>query len=751
MQLRGIVDHTIFRNPENAYTVLSLNADDGGDYVCVGNLPGLDAGETVTFEGEIKDNPKYGTQFSVTSYIIAPMDDEASILRYLSSGAVKGIGAGLAKRIISKFGGDTYRIMEEEPERLSEIKGISMRMAMAISEAFEAKAGSRQALSFLSQYDITPNLGQKIYEKYKDRIYEVVRTNPYRLIDDINGIGFLSADRIASEAGIARDSEYRIRSAILYILSETAGMGSLCIEEQELIDKASKLLDINGALITTQLDALSIERKVIREADHGVMLDYAESAYYAEAEAARLLTDLDTRDDTGESVVYDEVRKLEKDSGISLEDAQREAVVGAISHTLSVITGGPGTGKTTITNLIISYFRRKGLEIMLAAPTGRAAKRMTEATGYEAKTIHRLLGAGAVVDGKSLSGFTHDADNPLEADVIILDEMSMVDIYIFRSLLRAVIPGTRVILVGDSDQLPSVGPGAVLKDIIDSRCFHVTRLKKIYRQAVSSAIVRNAHAVIEGRSIDLNDKNEDFFLLKRNDAERIIQGIIYLAGRRLPEHFKCHPFDIQILTPMRKGVLGVENLNLRLQEALNPPDGRKREIGTANGMLRAGDKVMQTKNNYDMAWELTNDKGMALESGTGIYNGDIGKVLSISAEEAYIRFDDGREARYRGEALSELELAYAITIHKSQGSEYQAVILPLLAGPRMLMNRNLLYTAITRARSMVCILGSPDAVNDMIRNESEEKRYTGLKRRLQEIRDIEQGTGSFIPQEVPFL
>ncbi len=738
-RLKGIIDHIIFRNPENAYTVLSFNADDGGDYVCVGTLPELDAGESVTFEGEIRENPKYGTQFSIISFTIAPIDDEASILRYLSSGAVKGIGPGLAKRITDKFGEDTFRIMEEEPERLSEIKGISMRKAIAVSEAFESKAGSRQALSFLSQYGITPNLGLKIYDKYKDRIYEVIKTNPYRLIEDIDGIGFISADRIASEVGVAKDSEYRIRSAILYLLSEAAGQGSMCMAEQELTARAAELLGADEALITRQLDALSIDRRIVREAVDGEVFDYAEGAYYAEAETARLLIDLYTPDETGESLIYDEVRKIEKDSGISLEDSQREAVVGAISHTVSVITGGPGTGKTTITNLIISYFRAKGFDITLAAPTGRAAKRMTEATNTEAKTIHRLLGAGAVVEGKPASGFEHDADNPLETDVLILDEMSMVDTYVFRSLLRALIPGTRLILVGDADQLPSVGPGAVLKDIIASDAFHVTRLTKIYRQTEASAIVRNAHAVIEGKSINLDDKSEDFFLLKRSDAERIIQGVIYLAGRRLPEHFRCTPLDIQVMTPMRKGALGVENLNLRLQEALNPPDKHKREIGTANGILRAGDKVMQTKNNYDLAWEMTNGKGMVLESGTGIYNGDIGKILSVSSEEAYVRFDDGREARYRSEALSELELAYAITIHKSQGSEYRAVILPLLTGSKLLMNRNLLYTAITRARDMVCIIGSPDIVDEMIRNEREEKRYTGLKRRIQEIRDMEYG------------
>ncbi|MBQ4482019.1 MAG: ATP-dependent RecD-like DNA helicase [Lachnospiraceae bacterium] len=737
MQLKGIIDRVIFRNPENSYTVLSLDADDGGDYVCVGELPALEAGESISLEGDLKENSKYGIQFSVSSFSIAPLDDEKSIYRYLSSGAVKGVKSGLARRITDKFGQDTFRIMEEEPERLAEIKGISLRKAIAIAEAFEAKAGSRQALSFLSQYDISPGLGQKIYNKYKDRVYEVIRTNPYRLIEDIEGIGFISADRIASEVGIAGDSDYRISSGILYLLSEASGFGSMCMEEGELISKASGLMNAQEDLVKAKLGDLSVESKVIMEEAEGERYVFSERSYYAEAETARMLCDLDVPDEGDLSLIYDEIKKIEKKSEITLEDSQREAVTGAISHTVSVITGGPGTGKTTITNLILQYFREKGFHITLAAPTGRAAKRMTESTGFEAKTIHRLLGAGAV-SSKKTSGFEHDRDNPLETDVIVLDEMSMVDIYLFRSLLRAVVPGTRLILIGDSDQLPSVGPGAVLKDIIRSESFHVTRLTRIYRQSEASAIVRNAHLIINGQKPELDKKSEDFFVLERSEAERIIQGMIYLGGKKLPEHLNCTPLDIQIMTPMRKGALGVENLNLRLQEALNPADGKKRELGTENGILRTGDKVMQTKNNYDLEWKLTGKNGIVLETGEGVYNGDIGRILSVSSDAAYIRFDDGREAEYRGEALSELELAYAITIHKSQGSEYRAVIIPLLTGPRMLLNRNLLYTAITRARDMVCILGSMKTVEMMIENEREEKRYTGLKRRILEIRALEQ-------------
>lgn len=732
-QLSGIVDHVIYRNPDNSYTVLILNASDGADYTCVGSLPELDAGESVTFEGEITDNPKYGTQFSVSSFTINPIDDEVSIYRYLSSGAVKGIGAGLARRIVDRFGEDTFRIIEEEPERLAEIKGISLRKAISISEAFELKSGSRQAMSFLSGYGISPGMGQKIYDKYKERVYDIIRANPYKLIEDIEGIGFITADRIAAEAGIARDSEYRIRSAVLFILMENTNSGSICMTEEELVRRASEALGLDAGLITVQLDSLSIERRLIREDVDGVIYDYADTAYYAEAETARMLVELNIEDAEDTEGISRAVSGMEKASDIELEDMQREAVIAAISHTVSVITGGPGTGKTTITNLMIGYFESQGLNVTLAAPTGRAAKRMSEASGHDAKTIHRLLGAGAMIDGKPVAGFEHNGDNPLETDVIILDEMSMVDIFVFRSLLRAVVPGTRLILVGDADQLPSVGPGAVLKDVIDSGCFHVTRLTRIYRQAEASSIVRNAHAIIEGRSIALDAKDEDFFFLERHDAERIIQGMVYLVEKKLPEHMGCSPFDIQIMTPMRKGVLGVENLNLRLQEAMNPPGRMKREIGTSNGILRTGDKVMQIKNDYDLEWTVSNGRGMVLETGTGVFNGDIGRILSVSSDKAYVRFDDGREAEYKGETLSELELAYAITIHKSQGSEYMAVLLPLLQGPRMLMNRNLLYTAVTRAKQMVCILGSKNTVEEMISNEREENRHTGLERRIREM------------------
>lgn len=733
MQLAGVIDHIIYFKEESSYTVLILNATDGEAYTCVGELPGLSPGEAVIFEGDLAINPKYGVQFQVSGFSFSAMDDEASVLRYLSSGFVKGIGPGLARRIVDRFGQETFRIMEEEPERLAEIKGISLRMAVSMARSFEERAGSRQAISFLMQYNISPNLGKKIYDRYKDEVYEIIRSNPYRLIEDIDGVGFETADRLAERTGIARDSEYRIRSAVIYLLSSALAQGSVCLTREELMERALEILDVDRDLILRQLDNLSVERKIIREEEEGTSYIYGENAYYTEAEIARLLFDLNLGAAKDEKKAYEAVLNLEKQERITLEDMQREAVVGAICDTVSVITGGPGTGKTTITNLIIRYFESLGMDITLAAPTGRAAKRLSEATGCEAKTIHRLLGAGAVAEDTGRAYFMHDRENPLETDVIIVDEMSMVDMFVFRAMIRAIVPGTRLILVGDSDQLPSVGPGAVLRDIIGAGCFRVTKLNRIYRQSEASAIVRNAHLIIEGRDVDLDEKSSDFFFLERSDPERIIMGMIYLAQKKLSGHLGCDPLEIQIMTPMRKGVLGVENLNVRLQEAMNPPDPKKREIATPNGIIRAGDKVMQIKNDYEMPWEISNKRGMVCETGTGVFNGDIGKVLSVSLDSCYVRFDDDREAVYKGDAVSELELAYAITVHKSQGSEYKGVIIPLLGGPKMLMNRNLLYTAVTRAKELVCIMGSKQAVKEMISNEREEKRYTGLQRRLLEI------------------
>lgn len=736
MKIEGTIDHIIYRNEDNGYTVLDLMLKKGEMITATGTLPLIDPGETVSAEGEFRDHAVYGKQFRIESIEVIPPEDSASALRYLSSGAVKGIGEGLAKRIVAAFGSDSFRIMEEEPERLAEIKGISIRKAMEISAAFEAKAASRQAFSFLQQYGISNVMAQKIYDKYKDRLYDIIRTNPYQLIEDIEGVGFKTADRIASEAGIKTDSAFRIRSGILYTLLNAENDGNMCLPMDELCSQAEELLAVSEEEVREQTECLSVERKLILKKRGDMIMVYHETAYYAEAECARMLVDLDLRDDSDESLSYDEVRKLEQKAQIELEDMQREAVVRAISDGVLVMTGGPGTGKTTTINLILKYFASKGMDMMLTAPTGRAAKRMTEATGLEARTIHRLLGVNAGIDGKN-AGFEKNQQNPLETDVVVVDEMSMVDVFVFRSLLRAITPGTKLILVGDENQLPSVGPGAVLKDIIASGSFSVVTLTKIYRQSEAGDIVMNAHSIRMGKEIRLDNGSKDFFFLERNEAAKIIAGIIYLVQTKLPPYVHCRPEEIQVMTPMRKGPLGVESLNLKLQEAFNPPDRKKSELETLNGVFRLGDKVMQIKNDYQIEWEISTERGMVVETGTGIFNGDVGNIIAVSSAAVMVKFEDGRKAEYKNEALGELELAYAITIHKSQGSEYPAVIIPLLSGPQMLMNRNLLYTGITRARDCVVILGRRETVSAMIANTTEQTRYTGLKERIIEIEKME--------------
>ena len=735
MKIEGTIDHIIYRNEANGYTVLELMQKDGTMVTVTGVLPVIDAGESIAAQGELKRHPVYDMQFHLTSFEIRNPEDTESILRYLSSGAVRGIGEGLAKRIVQNFGADSFRIIEEEPERLAEVKGISIRRAMEISASFESKSASRQAFSFLQQYGISNVMAQKIYDRYKDGLYDIIRTNPYRLSEDIDGIGFKTADRIAAEAGIDPGSAFRIRSGICYALLTAEGDGNICLPEDELSSRAQELLNAGGDEVREQIDYLSVERKLIRKKAGQAVMVYSASGYQAEEECAKRLIELDTKDGTDSSILFEEIKSLEKRNNIELEDLQREAVAKAISEGLLILTGGPGTGKTTAINLILHYFTSKGMDIMLTAPTGRAAKRMTEATGYEAKTIHRLLGVNGGIDGKT-AGFEHDSDAPLETDVIIVDEMSMVDIFLFRSLLRAIARGTKLILVGDEDQLPSVGPGTVLKDIIASGAFSVVTLSKIYRQSEAGDIVMNAHAIREGREIKLSRDSKDFFFLERSDAEEIIAGIIYLVQKKLPPYVGCTSDEIQVMTPMRKGILGVENLNMRLQAAFNPPSSLKAEIEAGNVIFRRGDKVMQVKNDYQLEWEISS-RGMVLDKGTGIFNGDVGVITDVSSGALTVRFDDGRTAEYKNEALSELELAYAITIHKSQGSEYPAVIMPLLSGPQMLMNRNLLYTGITRARSCVVIMGKKTTVDEMIANTNEQTRYTGLRERIIEFRELE--------------
>ena len=740
--IEGFVDHIIYRNEENGYTVLVLETQ-SGEETLVGSFRFIEEGESVRAEGEYGSHPVYGEQFKVKSIEIKTPDDVLSIENYLASGAVKGIGESLARRIIKKFGEDSLRIMEEEPERLIEIKGISERIARQIAVQMEEKRELRKAMIFLQQYGISNALAVRIYDAYENKTYEVIRENPYRMTEEIAGIGFKTADEIAVKVGVPWNSDFRIRSGILYTLQRAMGDGHIYLPKEILLKNSSELIGIEETYIDLQLQNLTIENKIMLKTSDDMVQVYSSVNYYTELSCAKMLEDLNIHEEQEKDAVLKKIHGIEERTGICLEEKQREAVFGAVKNGVMIITGGPGTGKTTTINMLIHYFADEGMDIMLAAPTGRAAKRMTEATGYEAKTIHRLLEVNGGKGGESYgnavsSGFERNENNPLEADVIIVDEMSMVDIYLFHSLLKAVTAGTRLVLVGDVNQLPSVGPGAVLRDVISCNGYSVVALEKIFRQAAESDIVVNAHKVHEGKSIGLNNKSRDFFFLERDNAEVIIESIVYLVMKKLPPYVNAQPYEIQVMSPMRKGALGVENLNRCLQGRMNPPDASKRERESGEVVFREGDKVMQVKNNYQLEWEVSSKYGVVVDKGLGVFNGDMGVIESISdaAETVTVMFDDNKAVHYTFSQLDELELAYAITIHKSQGSEYPAVVMPLLSGPAMLMNRNLLYTGITRAQKCVTMIGSSQTVNRMIENESEQKRYTGLKDRIEEFMEV---------------
>ena len=737
--IEGYVDHIIYRNQENGYTVASLIVD-GEELTCVGTFQALSEGETICGKGRYTEHPSYGQQFSICSYETVVPQDAFAIERYLGSGAIKGIGAALAARIVRKFGDDTLRIIEEEPERLAEVKGISERKAREIAEQVEEKADMRKAMMFLQKYGISQTLGVKIYQQYKQDMYRILKENPYKMAEDINGIGFKMADEIASRIGIHTDSDYRIRSGLLYILLLATGEGHVYLPKKLLLERAQQLLGVQADYMEKHLTDLSIDRKIVIkeiETDHTgkQQVIYASQYYQIELHTAQMLHELNVKDTAEEGVLQEKIKQIQRAEKIDLDEKQQEAIKEAVRNGLMVITGGPGTGKTTTINAIIRYFEMEGLDIYLAAPTGRAAKRMTEATGYEAKTIHRLLELTGIPEESSARvHFERNAQNPLEADVIIIDEMSMVDIFLMHALLSAVVTGTRLILVGDVNQLPSVGPGSVLKDIIRSGEFPVVELTKIFRQASQSDIVVNAHKINQGIPVVLDNKSMDFFFLKRYDANVIISVVITLIQKRLPKFVDAQPYDIQVLTPMRKGLLGVERLNGILQQYLNPPEKEKKEKEHGNGLFREGDKVMQIKNNYQIEWEVRGLYGIPVEKGVGVFNGDTGILREINtfAETVTVEFDERRFVEYSFKQLDELELAYAITIHKAQGSEYPAVIIPLLGGPKMLMNRNLLYTAVTRARRCVTLVGDEKTFEEMENNRMEQSRYTTLDLRIKE-------------------
>ncbi len=738
--VKAYVEKIKYRNEENGYTVLETGWE-GEDYVLVGIFPYINEGDLVEAKGRMVEHPVYGEQLQVEEYELKAPEDTVSMERYLGSGAIKGVGAALAARIVRRFKADTFRIVEEEPERLAEVKGISEKLAQSIAEQMEEKREMRQAMIFLQQYGISMNLALKIYQEYGPLLYGIIKENPYKLADDIQGVGFKIADEIAQKVGILMDSDYRIRSGIFYCLLQSVVNGHTYLPQGELLAGASDLLHVKAEVMEKHLMDLQMEKKIVVKAGEGEGLGrhiYASQYYYMELNTARMLHDLNLKGSEPEGAIRDRLEVICKEEGIEADEMQIEAVIRAVNSGLLIITGGPGTGKTTTINTIIRYFEQEEMTILLAAPTGRAAKRMTEATGYEAKTIHRLLElSGVPDDDRSTSGmrFERGEENPLDADAIIIDETSMVDIYLMHALLKAVSPGTRLILVGDVNQLPSVGAGNVLRDLIESEEFPVVCLNRIFRQAAESDIIVNAHKINGGEQILLGRRSKDFLFIRGEQPDIIIRSMVTLVTEKLPGYVHADPFDIQIMTPMRKGALGVERLNGILQEYLNPRAPSKAEKESGGTVYRVGDKVMQVKNNYQLEWQIRGSRGGVTESGTGVFNGDIGMIREINtfSEELTVEFDEGRMVDYSFRNLEELELAYAITIHKSQGSEYPAVVIPVHSGPRMLMTRNLIYTAVTRARRCVCLVGIPEMFQMMVDNESEQRRYTGLKARIREI------------------
>ena len=733
----GYVGHIVFRNEENGYTVFHLENDDG-EVTCVGNFNFINEGEMLELTGEYVNHNVYGTQLKVSSHVVKEPEDLVSIERYLGSGAVKGVGAALAGRIVKKFKEDTFRIIEEEPERLAEVKGISERKAREIAEQVEEKKDMRKAMIYLQKYGISTRLAAKIYQYYGMRVYKVLEENPYQLADNIEGVGFKTADEIAARIGIHTDSDYRIKSGLFYTLQQAVGEGHIYLPEEVLVRRAGELLGVEIQDISKHVMDLCIEKKtVMKEGEDGIRI-YPAHYYYLELNTAKMLHDLNIDCEMPEDMMERRLKKVEETEQIELDVMQHRAVIESIKHGLLVLTGGPGTGKTTTINTMIRFFESEGMSILLAAPTGRAAKRMTEATGYEAQTIHRLLEVNVnPEETDSAGGFMRNRQNPLEADVIIIDEMSMVDLPLMHALLSAVVPGTRLVLVGDVDQLPSVGPGSVLKDIITSDCFPVVTLTRIFRQAGESDIVVNAHKINAGEPVVLNNKSRDFFFLRRQDADTIIGVTIMLIQKKLPRYVGAQPSEIQVMTPTRKGLLGVERLNTILQRYLNPQDPKKAEKEINGRLFREGDKVMQIKNNYQLEWEVTTKFGLTVDKGVGVFNGDMGVITEINqyTETIEVEFDEARKVKYGFDGVEELELAYAITVHKSQGSEYPAVIIPLLQGPRLLYNRNLLYTAVTRAKKCLTIIGSDTVFQEMIQNKNEQARYTSLAERIREFRD----------------
>lgn len=741
IELEGIVEAIVYRNDENGYTVAKLECEKKLVAI-VGCMPFLTEGHRVKVTGDWTNHATFGEQVKVEICEEVVPSTLEGIEKYLASGLVNGIGPVTAKRIVEKFGVDTLDILEMNPLRLTEIEGIGEKKASAIAENFVDQRELRHVMIFLQSYGITPAFAIKIYKKYGLETVKIVKENPYRLCDEITGIGFKTADKIARNLGVDLSSKYRIMSGLKYVLGGCISNGHVYLPKLYLFNECAKLLEVEETLLEEALVTLVVAKELVvedLEEDTGV---YLSTLYYSELGVAKKIIELsiygnEENDESFQENIQNDIDEFQKNNDIEFAEEQKSAIISGVKNSLSIITGGPGTGKTTIIKCMINIFEKLGRTIVLGAPTGRAAKRITETTGYEAKTIHRLLEMGYVPD-EGDKAFIKDESDPIEAEVIIIDEASMIDILLMNNMLKALALGTKLIMVGDVDQLPSVGPGNVLRDIIDSNAINVVKLNKIFRQAGESLITLNAHKINNGDMPELNDKNKDFFFIQKSTGSDVLEEILTLAHTRLPA-FKegFDPLkDIQILAPMRKGEVGIYNLNNRLQQLLNPPIADNDEKEFKDYVLRAGDKVMQIKNNYSIEWESVSGKTEV--QGTGIFNGDIGYIEKIDneAQAVYVIFDDDKRIKYDFVNIDELELAYAITIHKSQGSEFPIVVLPIWNGPPMLMTRNLIYTAVTRAKKLVVLVGAKRNLAGMINNNTIAERYTRLKYRIKSIAEL---------------
>ncbi|PAB59374.1 SF1B family DNA helicase RecD2 [Anaeromicrobium sediminis] len=733
IEIQGVLTETIFKNEDNAYTV-ALIENELEQITVVGYMPVINDGGTYAFSGKWIKHPTYGEQFEVISYKEITPNTIEGIEKYLSSGIIKGVGPKMAERIVNKFGKDTLDIMQSNPERLMEVSGVGKSKYEKIVESFKEQRNLRELMMFLQQYGVTPAYAIKIYKRYEDEAIKLIQENPYRLADEIVGIGFKMSDSIAKKMGIDPTSPYRIRCGIKYILNSCSLEGHTYVKKDNLINDGSKILSVPKDLIDDTLVKLTIDHEIHMENIDGEICVFEMSLFYSESYVCRKIIDMASVEVKHISDnIEEEIKKIEESENINLASKQKLAIKSAAENGILIITGGPGTGKTTTINTIIKILEDNNLSIALAAPTGRAAKRMSEATGREAKTIHRLL-EYSYMEGDNRLGFVKDEDEPLTEDVIIIDEMSMVDIRLMHGLMKSLTLGTRLILVGDVDQLPSVGPGNVLRDIIESKLIKVVELNEIFRQAEESMIVVNAHKINKGEYPKLNKKEKDFFFMSRKKQEDIVKIIKELCKERLPNFAKCDPIkDIQVLTPMKKGTVGMYNLNNTLQSVLNPKAPYKIEKEMKDKIFRVGDKIMQMKNNYNLKWKNKNSD----EEGVGVFNGDFGYIDFIDNEEkeVHIIFDEEKIVKYDFSQLDEIELAYAITIHKSQGSEFPIVIMPISFGPPMLLTRNLLYTGVTRAKELVVMVGVEAGLKNMVDNHRIRKRNSGLLNKLRKFVD----------------